>query len=187
LGAPELLRGPIHVAPAFSRFADANLAWRSGSIAAELPVTLRVVSETDPGLAPRGAAVMTATVGAVPFMLFDGAWTKQKRDILRDHALAAAELVFPGVTHHVLATDVITPGDMDDALGATDGDVWGGEIAADQMLDLRPWADPPAPRTPIRGLYLAGPSSPLGPIATCAAGVLAAEAVMADFNLVPDR
>jgi phytoene dehydrogenase-like protein len=185
--SPQLLRGPIHVAPAFSRFAEANLAWRSGSIAAELPVTLRLVSQADPGLAPRGGAVMTATLGAVPCRLFDGAWTKEKRDILRDRALAAAELVFPGVTDRVVAAEVITPGDMDEALGATHGDLWGGEIAADQMLDLRPWADPPAPRTPIRGLYLAGPSSPLGPIATGAAGVLAAQAVMADFNVVPDR
>ena len=184
---PELLRGCIHIAPDFSRFAEANLAWRSGSIAAELPVTLRVVSAADPGLAPRGAAVMTATLGAVPFRLFDGSWTKEKRDILRDRAVAAAELVFPGMTNQVVATEVITPGDMDEALGATEGDLWGGEIAADQMLDLRPWIDPAAPRTPIRGLYLAGPSSPLGPVATCAAGVVAAEAVMADFNLVPDQ
>jgi len=184
---PELLRGPIHAAPAFSQFAEANLAWRSGGIAGELPVTLRIVSAADPSLAPPGSAVMTATIGAVPFRLFDGAWTKEKRDILRDRAIAAAELVFPGVTGLVIAAEVITPNDMDDALGATEGDVWGGEIAADQMLDLRPWADPGAPRTAIRGLYLAGPSSPLGPIATCAAGVLAAEAVMADFNLAPER
>ena len=180
---PDLLWGPIHVAPELSRFAEANLAWRAGTIASELPVTLRVVSATDPGLAPQGSAVVTATFGGAPFRLFDGAWTREKRRVLYDQALTAAETVFPGVTDQVLAADVITPGDIDEALGATDGDLWGGEIASDQMLDLRPWADPPAPRTPVRDLYLAGPSSPLGPLATCAAGVLAAEALLSDFKM----
>ncbi len=184
---PEVLRGPVHVAPGFSRFAEANLCWRSGTIAGELPVTLRVVSAADPGLAPPGSAVMTATLGAVPFRLFDGAWTKEKRDILRDRALGAAEAIFPGTSDHVLAAEVIAPSDMDERLGATEGDLWGGEIAADQMLDLRPWADLPAPRTPIRGLYLAGPSSPAGPIATCAAGVHAARAILTDFRMAPNR
>jgi phytoene dehydrogenase-like protein len=178
----ELLRGPIFISPALSRFAEANFSWRSGNVASELPVCLRVVSALDPSLAPPGAAVMTATLGSVPFRLFDGAWTKDRRDSLRDHALAAAESVFPGVIERVIASDVITPVDMDHALGATDGDLWGGEIAADQMFDLRPWSDPPAPRTPVRGLYLAGPSSSLGPLATCAAGVLAAKALLSDLK-----
>jgi phytoene dehydrogenase-like protein len=185
--ALDMLRGPVYVAPNFSKFAEAHLAWRSGTLAAELPTTLRVVSASDPGLAPPGCAVLTATLGAVPFRLFDGAWTKEKRDTLRDRALGAAEIAFPGITSAVIAAEVITPGDIDEAIGATEGDLWGGEIAADQMLDYRPWSDPAPPRTPIRGLYLAGPSAPLGPIATCAGGVLAAEAVMADFGTAPDR
>jgi phytoene dehydrogenase-like protein len=180
---PDLLRGPIHVAPSLSSFAAANAAWRSATIAGELPTSLRLVTALDPGLAPPGCAVITATLGAVPFRLFDGGWTKEKRDLLRDLAIAAAEFVFPGFASLVIASDVITPADMDDALGATDGDLWGGEFAADQMFDLRPWADPPPPRTTVRGLYLAGLSSPLGPIATCAAGIHAAKAVLADLRI----
>jgi phytoene dehydrogenase-like protein len=185
LPSPELLRGPIHVAPDFSRFAEADLACRGGTIARELPMTLRVVSATDPGLAPAGRAVVTATLGAVPFRLYDGAWTKEKRDILYRHALDAAELVFPGIGDQVIAAEIITPTDIDESLGATNGDIWGGEIAPDQMFDERPWAS--SPRTPIRGLYLAGPSSPLGPLATCAAGILAAEAVMTDIKPAPRK
>jgi phytoene dehydrogenase-like protein len=184
---PELLRGPIYITPNLAGFAAADLAWRAGGIADDLPATLRVVSASDPGLAPPGSAVLTVTLGAVPFRLFDGAWTREKRDILRNRALGAAEIAFPGIAGAVVAADVITPSDMDESLGATEGDLCGGEIAADQMLGFRPWADPPAPRTSVRGLYLAGPSSPLGPLATCAAGVIAAEAVMADLRMGRDR
>jgi hypothetical protein len=34
--------------------------------------------------------------GAVPFRLFDGAWTREKRDVLRRQALAALEMAMPG-------------------------------------------------------------------------------------------
>jgi phytoene dehydrogenase-like protein len=69
---------------------------------------------------------------------------------------------------------------MEDQLGSTDGDLWGGEIAADQMFDLRPGLAAIGPRTPINGLYLAGSSSAAGVLATCASGAAAAYAIIAD-------
>ena len=72
---------------------------------------------------------------------------------------------------------------MEQMLGVSGGDLTGGELAADQMLGLRPLPIP-APRRRARrwtGLYLAGPSSALGPLATCASGVAAARAVTADL------
>jgi phytoene dehydrogenase-like protein len=80
---------------------------------------------------------------------------------------------FPDVAP--LASRLIVPPDIETALGRTDGDLDGGEIAADQMLDARP-----GPRMPIRGFYLAGPSSVAGPLGTCAAGLVAARAFLAD-------
>mgnify|MGYP001547362543 CR=1 FL=1 len=163
-----------------SGFEAANLsaayaAWRAGLVPDVPPVMLRLVSASDPSLAPKGAATLTATLGAIPFRLFDGAWTHEKRDLLRERALAAARRAFPGL--RVAATEVIAPPDIEEALGATEGDLWGGEIAADQMLDMRP-----GPRTEIAGLYLAGPSSAAGPLATCASRVAAARAVLADLK-----
>ena len=175
--APDAPRCAIHVAPDAKAFAQAHAAWRAGLIPAAPPATLRLVSAADPGLAPIGSATMAVTLGAIPFRLFDGAWTHEKRDALRGLALAAAESVLPGVSASVLAAEVITPPDIEEALGATEGDLWGGEIASDQILGLRP-----GPRTEMTGLYLGGPSSAAGPLGTCAAGVAAARAVLADFR-----
>jgi phytoene dehydrogenase-like protein len=136
-----------------------------------------MVSATDPSLAPIGSATMTVTLGAIPFRLFDGAWTHEKRDTLRARALAAAESVLPGVSASVLAAEVVAPPDIESTLGATDGDLWGGEIASDQMLDFRP-----GPRNEMTGLYLGGPSSAAGPLGTCAAGMAAARALLADLK-----
>jgi phytoene dehydrogenase-like protein len=176
------LRGPIAVAPDPADMAEAYAAWRSGTIPHHLPMCLRLVSAGDPALAPAGCAVLTATLGCIAPRLFDGPWTHEKRDALRDRALAAIETILPGTSASVVAAELIVPPDIEEALGATDGDLWGGEIAADQMFDLRPGFEIASPRTPIGGLYLAGPSSAAGPLGTCAAGVIAARAMIADHG-----
>ncbi len=176
------LRGPIFVAPDGTATGAAYAAWHSGTIADKPPIVLRVVSAADPRLCPLGAATMTATLGCIPARPFDGPWTREKRDALRRLALAAAETVFPDISAHVLAADVIAPPDIEEALGVTDGDLWGGEIVSDQMLGLRPWLDRSGPRTAFAGVYLAGPSSAVAPFATCAAGVIAANAILTDLK-----
>ncbi len=176
--------GPIHVAPDLSRMRDAYQAWRSGVLAEHPPVTLNAVSARDPSLAPRSSSVVTVTFGAIPFRLFDGAWTFEKRALLRRRALEALETVWPGTSASVVASEVVAPPDIEDALGATDGDLHGGEIAGDQMLGAGPWLDlgpeQALPRTPIGGLYLAGSHLTAGAFATCAAGAAAAHALLTD-------
>ena len=177
----EALRGPIHVAPDTAALDDAFRAWRRGAVPERPPMMLRLVSAVDPSLAPEDAATLTVTLGAIPHTPFDGPWTREKRDRLRDSALAAVETVLPGTTKRVLGSELIVPPDVEHMLGVSGGDLSGGELAPDQMLGLRPFADCRGTRTPVEGLYLAGPSSALGPLATCAAGVAAARAVLADF------
>jgi phytoene dehydrogenase-like protein len=181
-GGRPMLGSPIYVKPAVAGFADAYVSWREGTLAEHLPICLRFPSVLDPGLCPPGAAVMTATIGCVPPRPFDGAWTHEKRDGLRERAIAAIEEVVPGLRGHILRAELITPPDIEEALGLTDGDLWGGEIAPDQMFGLRPWNDLAGPRTPMKGIYLAGSSSAAGPLGTCVAGVVAARAIAADMG-----
>jgi phytoene dehydrogenase-like protein len=182
LPAPELARGPIHIAPDARLQADAYAAWRGNTIAEHPPLTLRLVSAADPSLAPAGQAVMTVTLGCIPLRLFDGAWTKDKRDRLQARTLEIVEDALPGTVSRLLHAEVIAPPDIEEALGLSEGDLWGGEIASDQMLSLRPGMGAASPRTVIEGLYLAGPSSAAGPIATCAAGIAAAGALITDVR-----
>lgn len=178
---PIAWRGPLHVAPDIAALDAAYRAWRRGAVPERPPVMLRLVSAVDPSLAPDGAATLTVTLGAIPHTPFDGAWTREKRDKLRDTALAAVEAVWPGIAKRVLGAELIVPPDTENMLGLTGGDLSGGELTADQMLGFRPFVEASGTRTPVEGLYLAGPSSTLGPLATCASGVAAARALMADF------
>ena len=178
----DLFAGPIHIGPDSAQLGAAYAAWRAGTVAAQLPITLRFTSAIDTQSCPPGAAVMTATIGCIPLRLFDGSWTHEKRAALREKVLACIEHVLPGVAARVRACEVIVPPDIEEALGCTDGDLWGGEIASDQMLGFRPWFDCVAPRAPVGRLYLAGPSTTAGVLGTCASGIFAARVLAADLR-----
>lgn len=178
----DLFAGPIHIEPEVGQFGVAYAAWRAGTVTDRLPITLRFISAMDLRSCPTGAAVMTATIGCVPVRLFDGSWTHEKRDVLREQVLTSIEAILPGTAARVRGCELIVPPDVEEALASTDGDLWGGEIASDQMLGFRPWLDCTAPRTPIRGLYLAGPSTSAGVLGTCASGAFAARAFAADIK-----
>jgi phytoene dehydrogenase-like protein len=175
-------RGPIVVSPDPRAVLNAYAAWRNGVLPEEVPLELRFVSATDPSLAPPRAATMTVTIGCMPYRFFDGTWTHAKRYQLTSRVLAAIDDVLPETSSRVKAVKLLAPPDIEDALGRTQGDLAGGEIAPDQMLSQRPWPFPHLvpPRTPIRGLYIAGPSTAAGTLATCASGVAAAKAIVAD-------
>jgi phytoene dehydrogenase-like protein len=181
-GSGELLRGPIQVAPDVAAIGKAYAEWRAQTIPEAPPLALRVVSATDPSLAPLGGATLTATVGCIPQRLFDGLWSYARRDHLRSIVTMQIERVLPGFADSVLACDVLVPPDFEEQIGATGGDLRGGELASDQMFGRRPGFADAAPRSFLRGLYLAGKSTPAGPLATGAAGAIAARAVLGDLG-----
>lgn len=172
------LRQPIRL---WSTAEEAYRAWRSAIVPARPPAEIRVVSAVDPFLAPDGGATLTVTLGAIPHTPFDGGWTHDKRNRLRDAALALVEEVLPGAAAKTKAAELIVPPDIEAQLGLSEGDLAGGELSAAQMLGFRPFPGCRGTRTPVDGLYLAGPSSTLAPLATCASGVAAATAVLADM------
>jgi phytoene dehydrogenase-like protein len=89
--------------------------------------------------------------------------------------LVRIEKALPGTLATLRAVKILTPADMESALGITAGDLDGGGLAPDQMLALRP-----GPRTDLAGFYLGGRSAQAGPLGTGAAGFAAAAALMAD-------
>lgn len=171
---------PAHIAPSAQRFAEAAAAWRSGTVPERPPIGLNLVSAADPRLAPVGKASLTASIGSIPHHLFDGAWTNEKRNQLRERVLAEIATVLPDL--EILASELIVPPDIEAELGLSEGDLDGGELAPDQMFAARGFADHPGGRTPVAGLYLGGHASPLGPFASCAPGIAAAHALMADLR-----
>jgi phytoene dehydrogenase-like protein len=176
LARPPVLERPLFV----PGDGDARPALRRGCIPKAPALLLDPVSRTAPGSAPAGAGVLTVTVPGVPFLLFDGAWTAARRQQLAVTALRRIEKILPGTFDAVAGLAILAPPDIEDQLGVTGGDLWGGALTPDQMLGWRPGPRLGSPGDCVRHVYLAGMGSAAGPLGACASGVAAAVALMAD-------
>jgi phytoene dehydrogenase-like protein len=154
---------------------DALAAFRRGAVPDRPPLLADPVSRRDPSLAPPGGSVITVTLGAIPHTLFDGPWDGAKRAMLAARALARLEGIARGTVASLAGLRIIVPPDIEEMLGASGGDLDGGQIAPDQMLGFRP-----GPRSAIGGLYLAGASAQAAPHGACVGGAAAAAAILAD-------
>jgi phytoene dehydrogenase-like protein len=82
----------------------------------------------------------------------------------------------------VLGRHVLTPLCYEEVYGLTTGNVFHGDMAADQLFSMRPLFGWARYRTPVRGLYLCGAGAHPGGGVMGAAGRNAAREILADFK-----
>ncbi len=138
---------------------------------------IRVPSVADATLAPQGHHVASILVSYAPYTL-EGGWTDAARQALGEAVLGELERHAPGVRERIVASEVLTPADLEQELALTGGQIHHGEIALDQLLVLRPSASAARYKTSVPGLYLGGAGSHPGGGVRPTAGLLAAEAVL---------
>jgi phytoene dehydrogenase-like protein len=84
----------------------------------------------------------------------------------------------PNIKDIILHKQVLTPWDIEQKIGLTEGNIFQGELTLDQLFFLRPapgWADY---RTPIRGYYQCGSGTHPGGGITGGPGRLAAMKIL---------
>jgi len=86
----------------------------------------------------------------------------------------------PGFASRVRHRTVLTPRDLAERYGLTEGAVTHGELTLDQIMFMRPVAGSGQYAMPIAGLYLGGAGAHPGPGVLGGPGWLAARRVLAD-------
>ncbi len=135
-----------------------------------------VPSLSDPSLAPEGRHVLSIYVQYAPYRLREGDW-ESSRAALGARAIARLSEVMPDLGSRIVASEVLTPLDLEGRYGLTGGHIFHGEHTLDQLYAMRPvlgWAQH---HTPIRGLYLCGAGTHPGGGVTGAPGAHAARVV----------
>jgi phytoene dehydrogenase-like protein len=155
----ELLRGALVVAPDMSYLERAYDAVKYGNTSDRPYLEARVPTVHDPSLAPAGRHVMSVLVQWVPYRLRSGPWDAARRDAVGDLAVRILGEMLPGFPGRVIAKQVLTPKDIEERFGATEGSLTHGELTLDQILFMRPVPGLSRHATPISGLYLAGPGT----------------------------
>ena len=140
-----------------------------------------VASNVDDSLAPSGRHVMTCFVQYLPYQLATGTWDDH-RDELGDRVLTRIAQFAPNVPAAVVARQVLTPLDLERDFGLTEGNIFHGDISADQLFHMRPVPGWARYATPIERLYLCGAGAHPGGGVTGAPGYNAARRVLADLR-----
>ena len=136
-----------------------------------------VPSMEDPKLAPADHHVVSVMVHFAPYDLRAG-WGDEQKQLLEERVLKVLETNCPGVRDRIVASELLTPQDIETRYGAVGGHIFHAEHAPDQLLFMRPTIQCAQYRTPVPGLYLCGSGSHPGGGMTGMPGLLGARAIL---------
>jgi len=123
--------------------------------AARLPFADACIpSVFDPTLAPPGKHVMSMFTQWVPHGYADAPHTAEL-DAYADRVIARFEELAPGFTSSILHRQVIGPYEMERTYGLVGGNIFHGELSANQLFHMRPAPGYADFTTPLEGLYQA--------------------------------
>ncbi len=151
--------------------------YRQYSQAPAMEVT--VPTTMDAELAPTGQHILCANVIYAPANLAGG-WDQAARAGFIECAMRTLEQHAPGIGEQVIASQLLTPLDLEQEFGVTGGHWHHGELAADQFWAMRPVPGAARYRLPVSGLYLGGAGAHPGGGVHGWPGALAAAAVLED-------
>lgn len=178
----QMLAGPVRIAPTLDYLERAFDHAKYGEWSREPWIEFTIPSLIDASLAPPGAHVLSAYVQWVPYGVGsrESGVGSQGADAILDTVLATLERHSPGLRGLVVASELITPADMEREWGLAGGHIFHGELALDQMLMMRPLLGFGRYGSPVDALFLCGSGTHPGTGLTGGSGFNAAR-VVAEF------
>ncbi len=180
-GAGAHLRGAISISPSLEYMERAYDDAKYGSISRRPYIDVVIPSLTDPSVAPPGKQVLSCFVQYAPYKLKEGSW-EEKREAFADTVINTLAEYAPNIKNIIVGRQVLTPLDLEQEFGLTEGNIFQGELSLEQLFFLRPvpgWAQY---RTPIKNLYLCGSATHPGGGIMGAPGRLAAMQILKDWK-----
>jgi phytoene dehydrogenase-like protein len=175
------LRGAISISPSIDYIEMAYDDAKYGNYSRRPYLDIIIPSTLDPSMAPPGKHVMSIFVQYAPYHLKSGTWP-EKREAFGDTVIDTLCEYAPNLKDIILHRQVVTPWDLEQEFGLTEGNIFQGELTLDQLFFLRPLPGWARYRTPIKGLYLCGAGTHPGGGVMAAAGRLAALEIQKDWG-----
>jgi phytoene dehydrogenase-like protein len=152
--APSALRGRLLVAPSSDYIERAynHAKYNEFSSAPVLEVTIPTLA--DPSLAPAGAHVLSAIVQYAPYALAGG-WAGERQRFAAI-IIDTLERYAPGLRASIVASELLTPPDIEREFRISGGHWHHAELALDQFFMVRPVPGATQYRAPLPGLFLCG-------------------------------
>jgi phytoene dehydrogenase-like protein len=177
----DTLSGRILIAPEIDYLERAFDDSKYGDFSKQPYLEVAIPTIGDPSLAPAGKHVMSIYMQYAPFKLRNSDWEKQ-RVALGDTVVKTLTRYAPNLPELILTHQIITPQDLEDVYGLTNGHIFHGELALDQFFTMRPLLDWAKYNTPIKNLYLCGSGTHPGAGLTGGSGANAARQILKDLK-----
>jgi phytoene dehydrogenase-like protein len=180
-GGGAHLRGAISISPSVDYIERAYDEAKYGDFSHRPYIDAIIPSMIDPDMAPPGKHVMSCFVQYAPYQLRSGSW-EERREAFGDAVVDTLAEYIPNLKDIILHRQVLTPLDIEQATGLTQGNIFQGELSLSQLFFLRPAPGYAQYRTPIRNYYQCGSGTHPGGGISGAPGRLAALEVIKDWK-----
>ena len=173
------LRGDIAIAPSIDYLEEAYDEAKYGDFSSRPYLNVVIPSIVDPSVAPPGKHIVSCFVQYAPYKIKEGpAHWPERREALGDAVVNTLNEYCPGLKESILYRQVLTPWDLEQEFGLTEGNIFHGELSAEQLLFQRPAAGWSRYKTPIRNLWMCASGTHPGGGLMGAPGALAAKTML---------
>ena len=179
-GKGHHLHGAISISPSMDYLEKAYDDAKYGNFSESPYMDIIIPSLLDPDMAPPGKHVMSCFVQYAPYNI-NGGWDDNKREAFGDAVIKALARFAPNIEDIIIHRQVLTPADLEETFGLTEGNIFHGELSLQQLFVLRPAAKWANYKTPIRNYYQCGSGTHPGGGITGSPGEMAAKKILSDW------
>jgi phytoene dehydrogenase-like protein len=175
---PFLLEGSVNICPGIDYMEKAYDDAKYGGFSKRPCMEVQIPSMVDPTMAPKGKHVMSVFVQYATYDMPGYGDRDLQRDALGNTVIDTLTEFCPNLKDIILHKQVLTPWDLEQKIGLTEGNIFHGELTLDQLFFFRPavgWADY---RTPIRNYFQCASGTHPGGGITSGPGRLAAKEIL---------
>lgn len=178
-GVGDHIRGDIAIAPSTDYLERAYDQAKYGEFSTRPYINAVIPTLTDPSLAPPGKHILSCFVQYAPYHIKEGAenWPKY-REAFGDTVVDTLAEYIPGLRDKILFRQVLTPWDLEQTMGLTEGNIFQGELSLEQLLFQRPLADFSKYKTSVPKLWMCGSGTHPGGGIMGASGELCAKTML---------
>jgi phytoene dehydrogenase-like protein len=178
----SLIQGGIYICPSTDFMEQAYDDAKYDDFSKKPFLECVIPTAVDPTMAPPGKHVMSIFVQWASYNMPKYGNRDQQREAFGNAVLNTLAEYAPNVKDLILHKQVLTPWDIENTTGLTQGNIFGGELTLDQLFFFRPaigWSDY---QTPIKNYYQCGSGTHPGGGITGGPGRLAALKILNDGN-----
>jgi phytoene dehydrogenase-like protein len=181
-GVGPWLRGAISFSPSLDYMERAYDDAKYGRFSRRPYIDTIIPTLVDPSMAPPGKHIMSCFVQYAPYKLSDGReWTTEERDAFGETVIDTLEERFPDIRSTILHKFVLSPKDIEDWTGLTEGNIFQGELSIEQLFFNRPVPGWARYRTPVKDLWMCGSATHPG------GGIMAANGRLAALEYLKEK